>query len=354
MSKKSKVTNNRRQFLKATVSATAAGLPLTVLGQNAGTLPPIISLLLEDDPAIDSIIGTAAIEGEGPGSLVNFPENTLFLNQGANTVETFFLKFRPGDANNGLGGEVGFDNLSAQLPNNVSQTVTLNVSATSPSTPMVSVDIPNQTVMSDSNGLASFTEVLFQDQSAFTPFSDFENHVFELRFSSNGFEDYVITATLDLETPFLEPRGVSVEGAQAPGQSNTTFFLDGSSNTAVNFYNRIRPDLQDANGGSEVGIRSLSVSLRPTPVAAIDVTVTAEVIEGNQISLDPNTATQTVNTSSSFVSFAKIAFIPDNFGPAGSANPITSNHTIRFTYTASGYATAVYDIVLDLEPNAPS
>lgn len=345
----SKITNNRRQFLKATVSASAAGLPLSVLGQNAGALPPIISLLLDDNPAVAPIIATAAIEGEGSGAFVNFPENTLPLNQGANTVETFFSKFRPDDADIFDGRDVGFDNLSAQLPNDVSQAVTLNIRATSPSVPTISVDVPNQTVMSDLNGLASFTEVLFQDQNGFNPFSGFENHIFELRFSSEGFEDYVITASLDLETPFLEPSGLSVEGASVPGETRTSFFLSGSSNTLVDFYGKLRPDLQDANGGPEIGIRSLSVLLRPRPATAIDVTVTAEVIEGNQISLDPITATQTVNTSSSFLSFAKIALIPNNFGPAGSAIPITSNHTIRFTWTAIGYTTAVYDIVLDLE-----
>ncbi len=350
MPKKPATVNNRRQFLKATVSASAAGLPISVLGQNAGTLPPIISLLLDEN----AVTATAVIEGEGPGTFVSFPDNTVTLNQGANTVERFFAKFRPSEVNNApLGRDIGFDGLSAQLPEAIAQEVTLTVSAISPSIPTISVDTPSQTVVSDSSGLASFSEVLFEQ--TFSPGTGLENHVFELRFSSNGFDDYIITATLDLETPFLEPNSISVEAASAPGQRSTSVFLSGSNNTVTNFYDRLRPDLQNAEGGPEAGIRSIGVRLTPRPAAAIDVSLTAEVIDGDQITLDPSTATQTINTSSSFVQFAKINFIPDDFGPAGSANPVTNNHTIRFTWTADGYVTAVYDIVLDLEsPLSPT
>jgi len=341
MPKSPKITNNRRQFLKATVSASAAGLPLTVFGQNAGALPPIISLLLDENP----VIGTAVLEGEGASTLNPFPDNTVSLNQGANTVEIFFSKFLQSGGSFPAERNPGFDNLNAQLPENVAQEVTLTIRTTSPSVPMIMLDAPNQTVMSDSNGLASFAKVSFQP-NRFTANNRFENHVFELRFSSAGFNDYIVTAALDLG-PFLETNGITAEGSPAPGQTRT--FLNDSNNTLTNFYDTLRPDLQDTNGGPEVGIRSLGVSLIPRPAVAIDVTVTAEVIEGDQISLDPVTATQTVNTSSSSANFANIAFIPDNFGPAGSANPITSNHTIRFTWTASGYTTAVSDIVLDLE-----
>ncbi len=349
MPNKPTTKNTRRQFLKATATGAVAGMPLTVFGNN--TVPPIISLLLDDN---ENLIDSAAVlEGEGTGNIVDFPDNTVTLNQGRNTVEAFFAKFETGFSSRSGEEDHGFSNLSAQLPEAVEQEVTLTIRAVSPSNPTISVNTPTQTVMSDASGLAVFDKVVFLEH--FDEGDGFLNHTFELRYSSAGFDDSVITVLLDLEGAFLENGSVVIESAPAPFQTRTFFFIFGTSNTVGDFYERFRPDLQNANGGPEVGISSLGVQLNPAPVTPINVSVKVEVIEGNQISLDPNTANQTILTSERRPNFQKVAFIPDNFGPAGTANPITTNHRFRLTWTADGYTPVSYEFVLDLEsPVSPS